>query len=40
MIHGDLPNFFVKGIRITKAKPFFQKISPQHIMYKWENLNK
>ena len=36
----DLPNFFVKGSKLTEVKPFFHWINPQHTMYIWENLKK
>ena len=44
MHHGDLiinlPNFFVKGSKLTGVKPFFHGLSPQHTMHIWENLKK
>ena len=36
----DLPNFFVRGSKLTEAKSFFHRTSPQHTMYTWENLKK
>ena len=33
-----LPNFFVKGSKLTEVKLFFLRMSPQHTMYIWENL--
>ena len=36
----DLPNFFVKGSKLTEVKPFFHAISPQQFMYVWDNKKK